>query len=143
MAELPHWPVSLPCALIEGYQVSPGMANAIRTSIEGGAPRMRRRFTNVPLRVTCVVSLSRGQVQTLDDFVAITLADVGAFRWMDFRRPVDGINNAAYRFLARPSYAPSGTGNRWRASLELELLTTADGRFLLDVSDANTGLTNT
>ena len=143
MAELPNWPVSLPCALIEGYQVSPGVANVIRTGSDTGAARMRRRFTSVPLTVSCLISLSRGQIQTLDDFVAITLGDVRPFRWVDFRRPVDGVNHAVYRFLSRPSYAPSGTGNRWRASLSLELLTTADGRFLLDVSDGTTGLTNT
>ena len=112
MVDLPNWPVSLPCALIEGYQVSPGMANVIRSSSDTGAPRMRRRFTSVPLRVTCIVSLSRGQMQTLDDFVAITLGDVGTFRWVDFRRPVIGVNGAVYRFLSRPSYSPSGTGKR-------------------------------
>lgn len=82
-------------------------------------------------------------MQTLEHFIEITLADVGNFRWIDFRRPLIGVNNAVYVFNSHPAYAPSGTGNRWRATLDLELLTTADGRFLLDVSDGQTGLTNT
>jgi len=139
---LPSWPASLPAPLVSSCNYS-SQTNVIQTAMDAGAGRRRRRFTAVPETVTFSLLLTRSQVQTLRDFASITLGDVLPFEWEEFRMPEGPTNRASYRFNARPGFVPAGSGDHWIASLDLELLTTADGRFLLDVSDENTGLTNT
>lgn len=95
--------------------------NTIRTQMEAGAAKVRRRFTRVPEDVTFSLTLDRPQVEVLQDFVAITCADVLPFNWVDFRRPLTADNVAVYRFKNRPRLTPLGAGY-WRADLELELI---------------------
>ena len=45
------WPQNLPLPTIAGYGVAPGEA-ILRTEMEAGPARQRRRFTQVPSRVT-------------------------------------------------------------------------------------------
>ena len=45
------WPDRLPLPTIEGYGIQPGEA-ILRTGMEAGPARQRRRFTNVPSRIT-------------------------------------------------------------------------------------------
>lgn len=142
MAELPTWPVSLPPPLIDGAGLTP-QPNQIRSQNDAGAARVRPRFTAAARNVRYTVVCSEAQVQVLDDFVEITLRDTLPFHWLDFRRPAAGQPPAVYRFKSRPAYAPRNNGRQWAATLDLEMLTADPGRFLLDVSDNTTGLTNT
>lgn len=135
------WPSSLPVPLVASCSYSSAQ-NIITSQSDWGAARRRRRFTSTPETVQFSLLLSRAQVQILRDFASITLADVLPFEWEEFRTPAGPTNIARYRFNSRPGFSPAGSGELWIATLDLELLTTADGRFLLDVSDANTGLTN-
>lgn len=84
--------------------------------METGAPKRRRRFTAVPETFTGSVRLNATQYATLRDFVAVTLADVGVFDWIDHRTQV----TATYYFKSRPryTYVPNSAGY-WDASLEL------------------------
>ncbi len=45
-----RWPDRLPLPTIEGYGISPGEA-ILRTEMEAGPARQRRRFTDVPSRI--------------------------------------------------------------------------------------------
>ena len=45
------WPTTLPLPTIEGYGVHPGEA-ILRTEMEAGPARQRRRFTQVPSRIS-------------------------------------------------------------------------------------------
>ena len=45
------WPDRLPLPTIEGYGIQPDEA-ILRTEMEAGPARQRRRFTNVPSRIT-------------------------------------------------------------------------------------------
>jgi hypothetical protein len=45
------WPATLPLPSVEGYGVNPGEA-ILRTEMEAGPARQRRRFTQVPSRIT-------------------------------------------------------------------------------------------
>jgi hypothetical protein len=130
-----EWPTSLPTPLLEGVSYS-SQSNVIRTQMDAGVAKTRRRFTAVPEDVTFSLFLDRAQVQTLQDFVAITLADVLPFNWLEFRKP--DTTTVVYRFKSRPKFSPMGTGLYWRADIELELLTTFQGTFLLDVSPLTT-----
>ena len=45
-----RWPDQLPLPTLEGYAIQPGEA-ILRTEMEAGPARQRRRFTNVPSRI--------------------------------------------------------------------------------------------
>ena len=109
--------------------------NVIRSQMDAGIAKTRRRFTSVPEDVSFVLLLDRAQVQTLQDFAAITLKDVLPFDWREFRKP--DTTTVVYRFKSRPSFTPIYSG-LWRTTVELELLTTFQGTFLLDVSPLTT-----
>ena len=134
------WPTSLPCFLVDGFSRS-GEDGVLRTQFPAGI-KTRPRFTAPPnSQVTAVVVVTGAQLQTLMDFWAITLRRVLPFNFIDPTKP--GRTPVEYAFLARPREEPHRSGPRWRVTLHLEQLTTTDGRFLLDVSDGTTGLTNT
>ncbi|MDP7214891.1 MAG: hypothetical protein QF583_03050, partial [Rhodospirillales bacterium] len=54
------WPSTLPLPTIEGYGVHPGEA-ILRTEMEAGPARQRRRYTQVPSRITVRWLLRRDQ----------------------------------------------------------------------------------
>lgn len=97
--------------------------------MDAGRPKKRRRFTAMADTAIYSVVLTEAQLQTLEDFVAITLQDVLPFDWEDFRRPAG--TPATYSFQKRPTYAPHRSGTRWIATLTLDVLATSDGHFLL------------
>lgn len=131
----PTWPTSLPNPIVESCSYTP-RENVIRTQMDAGVAKTRRRFTNVPEDVVFPLPpLDRAQLQTLLDFHDVTLKTVLPFDWRDFRKP--DLTLVTYRFKARPSHSPIG-GGLWRVSLQLELLTTFQGTFLLDIEGLTT-----
>lgn len=130
-----NWPSSLPIPLVENVSYA-SAENVIKTQMEAGAPKMRRRFTSVPEMATFRLFLSRAQVQVLQDFVRVTLADVLPFQWREFRLPdetfSDGTENTAiYRFVGRPTYVPAISGLWWYADITLEIVSSSLTRALL------------
>lgn len=133
----PEWPSSLPVPLVEGVSYT-SQDNVIRTQMAAGVAKTRRRFTAVPEDVTFQLLLDRAKLQTLLDFVSVTLKDVLPFDWREFRKPVaDQGTLVTYRFKSRPSMVPIH-GGLWRVSIELELLTNFQGTFLLDIEGITT-----
>lgn len=116
------WPASLPAPLVDGVSYE-SQNNTVRTQMETGAAKMRRRFTKVPEDVTFSLIVSRPERLDLDQFVTDTLKDVLPFEWTEFRYPPAHDNIAVYRFKSRPKYSPAGSGFLWRADIELELIT--------------------
>ena len=130
-----NWPASLPCFLISGFSAS-GEDGVIRSNV-GRASKLRPKFTAAPpQQVTAEVLCNKAQLQTLMDFWAITLRRVLPFNHRDYTKPDD--TPVEYRFLARPSYVPAGSGMHWRVTLQLEQLTTYQGTFPL--TDGGTAL---
>lgn len=114
------YPDTLPSPAVGSGAVEP-WNNTIRTQMDAGTPKMRRRYTAVGANVTyALVGLTREQVQTLEGFVADTLKDVLPFNWKDWRKV--GTPAAVYRFRSRPKYSDMGRGDMWRAELDLEIL---------------------
>lgn len=125
------WPTALPVPLLEDCSYS-SQPNTIRSQMEAGVAKVRRRFTMTPEDVTFSLYLDRAQIQVLDEFIQDELRDVLAFHWRDFRRPNDG-RTAVYRFKSRPKYVPV-TPTLWKTTLDLELIAKpAQGRF--DLTD--------
>lgn len=59
-AATPRWPTMLPLPTVEGYGIHPGDA-ILRTEMEAGPARQRRRFTHVPSRVSVRWVMKRDQ----------------------------------------------------------------------------------
>lgn len=112
---MPSWPSSLPVPTDQSMQYAPLVDPVQTTQMETGAPKRRRRFTNVPLAFTATLILTSAQVDTLDTFIVTTLQDVDSFDWKDFR---DG-SAATYVFTKRPVYSMLAQG-LWSASIELQ-----------------------
>ena len=64
------WPVTLPMPTVQGYSVQPGEA-ILRTEMDAGLARQRRRFTNVPTRVQVRWIMRRDQYAIFE----------GGYRW--------------------------------------------------------------
>lgn len=112
------WPASLPqYVLAAGYQEDVP-DTAVRTAMETGPAKMRRRFTAAPRAIKCSVRLSLSQKDTLDAFFESTLA--GGTLPFDWEHPVSRAP-VTMRFTGRPVYAPR-TSNRMDARLELEVM---------------------
>ena len=133
----PTWPSSLPVPLVEGVSYT-SQDNIIRSQMDAGVAKIRRRFTAVPEDVSFQLLLTLAQIQTLVDFHDITLKGVLPFDWIEFRKPeADWGTLVTYRFKSRPTFVPVH-GKLWRATLELELLTNFQGTFLLDIEGITT-----
>lgn len=111
------WPITLPQLPFEAgsgpsYEPAP---NVLRTDMEAGPAKVRRRFTAVPERVTFSLTLSEAELAILDSFVRITLRDALPFDWIDHRNGA----NATYTFMVRPSSEWYG-GDYWAVNFQLE-----------------------
>lgn len=112
-----NWPSSLPPSPIDdGLSYTP-RDGIIRTQMEAGPEKRRRRFTAVGEDVTMRVPVDLAQSQVLDAFFQDELhGGVDEFQWKHFKRA--GFPSCYYTFKAPPQYQRIG-GNVWIAQLEL------------------------
>ena len=114
------WPASLPAPLAAGTSSIKPTDDIIKSSVDAGLPKYRRRFTAVPAVFACNVLLTQAQVNTLEAFYSTTLNAVGLFNWTDYSTGL----TATFGFTKRPSYQhvanTAGSNMLWIASLELE-----------------------
>lgn len=91
----------------------------VRTQMETGPAKQRRRFTATTQTVKCEQEMSRAQVESLLTMFRDTLA-MGAL-------PVDWVNartlvTTTFRFTAPPVVRPMPGSMIWRAAYELEIM---------------------
>lgn len=112
------WPSSLPDkALAAGYSES-APETVIRTPMDAGPAKVRRRCTGGVRRITVRQILTAAQVATLDIFFVEDLAGGSlAFDWVHPRTQAE----VEMRFLSAPKYGEP-KGNYWPVSFELEIL---------------------
>lgn len=113
----PTWPSTLPPPLADSSAAYGPPNNVIETSMEAGAPKVRRRFTAGETPFACTLKLSQAQHATLEAFYYTTLQQVLPFDWLDFRTGTV----CTYRFTKdgyRSNYI-QGSINRWQATLSL------------------------
>jgi len=93
-------------------------AATIRTQMEAGPDKIRRRFTAAPRPFKVTVPLTTAQVATLDSFYVTTLS-YGAlpFDWVHPRTS----SSAAFRFKGPITYARLGP-DAWQAKFDMEQL---------------------
>jgi hypothetical protein len=113
------WPETLPQEMmIEGYDRSPGN-NILRSSMDAGPDKSRRRFTAVPKEVNGKVFLNATQLDTFIAWYEDDLLDGNLrFDWVDHK---DGTTEVEYKFLAPYTAQPMGEGY-WTINMQLEIL---------------------
>ena len=97
------------------YQDAP---NVLRTEMDVGPAKVRRRYTVAIANVTGSMSFSQAQVQTFKQFYDFTLSS--GTKPFTFTDPVTQTDKT-YRFVEAPAYTPI-TDKYWNVSLVLEIL---------------------
>lgn len=113
------WPGTLPGfdeILADGYRET-APQNVIRTEMETGPAKVRRRGTAAPEMVSGTMLLTTAQVATLRTFFDSTIS-YGATEF-DGTHPRTGAS-VSMRFMAPPQAAASGI--HWLVTLNLEIL---------------------
>ncbi|MFW5909188.1 MAG: hypothetical protein ACOCUM_00300 [Thiohalospira sp.] len=120
---MPTWPSTLPDKpLQQGYEEQP-RKDVLRTSMDQGPAKVRRRGTAKPVRVPMELHLTSDQADTLASFVDDDLED-GTLRF-DWEHPRTG-DSVQFRFVFNSGEAPYTLsvvgGTLYVASATLEIL---------------------
>ena len=113
------WPATLPAFVSKDSldEAFPDMT--IRTGMDVGPPKMRRRTTAAVRPIACSQVLTAAQVADLDAFYSSTLAGGSlAFTWVHPRTRAA----ATLRFTAPPRVSSRPNSNRYVAAYQLEVL---------------------
>jgi len=115
MADL--WPTTLPQEpLVEGFSGTP-QNTLIRTSMDAGPEKVRRRFTAASEYYTVSWIMTDAQFTTFRGFFNDTIA--GGSEEFEMKHPITG-ETALVRF--RGPYQFVSTGAHWRISAVIEVL---------------------
>jgi hypothetical protein len=111
------WPLTLPQLVDQqGYTESPPNI-VIKSSVDAGPAKIRRRFTSGPRPINCGMILSAAEIEILDDFYINDIASGSlAFNWVHPRTQAA----ASFRFTKPPSYSPFGA--QYQVAMELEIM---------------------
>ncbi|GAB4387215.1 hypothetical protein [Albidovulum sp.] len=112
------WPERLPLPTIEGYAVRPGEA-ILRTEMEAGPARQRRRFTQVPSRLAVRWVMRRDQFALFEAWYRWSAKEGGAWFTIDLLGGLGLVPQEA-RFT-RQFEARIVAGVLWEVVSELEI----------------------
>jgi hypothetical protein len=112
------WPSTLPLPSIEGYGVHPGEA-ILRTDMEAGPARQRRRFTQVPSRISVRWVMRRDQFALFEAWYRWHAKEGGEWFDIDLLGGV-GLTVHEARFT-RQFEARIKSGVLWEVTSELEI----------------------
>lgn len=115
---MPAWPNTLPSLVLKDgcEETLPNVV--IRTQMNSGPVKVRRRYTAGVRTFTLPIHLSPSQAATLNDFFVNTLAGGSlSFTWVSPRTN----ESFTFRFVSPPKYTARG-GNNWNTHLDLEVL---------------------
>jgi hypothetical protein len=137
-----QWPASLPQYLLTRSYKETAPDLVIRTKMDAGPAKVRRRFTSGVRQIEGLLVLAQDQVATLDNFF-LNDCQGGAvsFLWTyqrevqdtdapldtdlatdtDTRMPLSWLP-ATVRFVKPPQYHDTGDGTHYEVSLSLEIL---------------------
>ena len=115
---IPIWPATLPqTLLLQGYGESPG-ENQLRSPMEVGPAKVRRRATSAPRKVTGSLYLSASQLDDFKTFYNTTLlSGTLRFTWDD---PTDTGTTVEMRFSEVPTWSAQET--LFELSMTIEIL---------------------
>jgi hypothetical protein len=113
------WPGTLPDKVLKNGYDEVFADNVIRTPMEVGPPKVRRRSTAAPKFFRVSQLLSSTQVGYLDTFYNTTLSS-GSIQF-DWKHPRTGSAVTTMRFKTPPR-VQYVSGDKFRAEYELEIL---------------------
>ena len=96
------WPASLPTDIITDGFNQQAKPTAIRTQMEAGLDKIRRRYTTEIINSSVSMVITFAQYSTLETFFNTTLK--GGVLSFNFTDPADS-TEYEYRFLEPPSYS--------------------------------------
>lgn len=121
------WPETLPLPTFEGYGVEP-MDSILRTDMESGPARQRRRYTQVPTRIPVRWRFTAWQFAVFEGwFVSrakaggewFTISLLGGLGMTEHEARFQGQGSAPYRATA--TRGGPGAGARWVVTSVLEI----------------------
>ena len=112
------WPETLPLPTVEGYGIQPGDA-ILRTEMEAGPARQRRRFTQVPSRVSVRWIMRRDQFALFEAWYRWQAKEGGAWFEIELLGGLGLLTHEA-RFT-RQFQAQLLDGTLWEIRSELEI----------------------
>ncbi|MEC8919182.1 MAG: hypothetical protein VX796_16425 [Pseudomonadota bacterium] len=113
-----NWPSTLPSFLREGYQEAPA-SQTIESSVDGGPPKSRRRYTAAYRNITGRVAMTTEQLDTFEIFFRDEAPDAVPFT---IPHPRTG-QAVRCRITGSPPYTiePTGAPRRpWRVSFQIQ-----------------------
>ena len=114
---MPTWPATLPQLVLRDGFSETTLDVVIRTPVEAGPAKLRRRISTNVRTINCNVILTTAQVAIFDSFY-VTDLEGGAlsFTWTSQRTGAA----ATLRFTGVPKYVTEGLD--WMVNLPLEIL---------------------
>jgi hypothetical protein len=116
MADI-YWPDYLPAGLILNGLSKQPQSNVIRTAMDAGPKKARRRYTARAVRFSGKQVMSQGELEDFEQFYHIALAD-GVLRF-NFTDPVT-FQTAEFRFTE--DYTAGAVDGLFEVSMSLERL---------------------
>lgn len=116
----PLFPATLPAASLGSYSYRPG-ENLIRTEMENGPAKVRRRFVSVPTDVNVSWKFSREELATFEGFFRNTIYDGAA--WFQMKL-VNGAGETLCTARFKEPYQAEALSreNAWRITATLEVM---------------------
>lgn len=115
-----EYPSQLPTPLREGYGMST-VSPLMRTDMDSGRARQRRRFTSVPTIVSASWLMSNGQAALFESWFQHVAMDGAAWFQCPLQTPGGGIAHYDARFVDMYS-GPELVGlSSWRFTAEIEI----------------------
>lgn len=116
----PTFPTTLPNVVMSSYSIKP-MNNTIRTEMEAGPARTRRRYISVPTEVKAEWRLTLAQLAIFQTFYRDTIFDGVA--WFKIK-VVDGRGEGTYLARFREPYEASTEAREhlWMVRATLEVM---------------------
>ncbi len=116
----PTFPTTLPKPSMSQYSLTP-VNNVIRTEMEAGPARTRRRYISVPMDVSVTWTLTRAELDAFQTFYRETICDGAGW----FLMPVVMGNGEALRTARfKQPYEAATVANEhvWRVTATLEVM---------------------
>jgi hypothetical protein len=114
------WPGTLPdFVTVDGFQETMP-SNVIRTGMDVGPPKLRRRATSAPRLINCTQIMTGSQITDLETFYITTL--VGGTQQFTWKNPRTAGAVTTMRFVDPPSYSSAGGGSYYQVNYKLEIL---------------------
>lgn len=137
------WPTTLPLPTVEGYNVEPG-ETIIRTEMDAGLARHRRRFTDVPTKIAVRWIMRRDQYAIFEGWYRWHAREGASFFTINLLGGL-GLLDQEARFTRQFSSRLLAGGTLWEVQSELEIRerpTLSEGATNIVLNEDISGLLN-